>query len=145
RRQTAARDVGPCAFLHPYQQPRGRIMSEQLLETKSLTASESFENFARTFQEFKSANDQRLDTIEKGESVDVLTTEKLQRLDQALDVHKQAMERLELKQARPALEGGVNHMVSLEHKNAFDRYVRRGEVGGLRGIEGKAMSIGSAP
>lgn len=113
-------------------------------ETKALSGFESFEDLSRTFHEFKATNDYRLDKIEKGAGVDPLATEKLERLEKALDMHKQVEAQLELKQARPALEGGVKAYASPEHKTAFDKYVRRGDEGGLRAMEAKAMSIGSA-
>jgi HK97 family phage major capsid protein len=121
-------------------------MSEynELLETKTLDSLEGFDDFARMFHEYKATNDYRLDTIEKGRSADVLTTEKLQRLDDALDMQKRAMDQLELKQARPALDGGISPIRSLEHKNAFESYVRRGDESGVRSLEAKAHSIGSA-
>ncbi len=53
-----------------------------------------------------------------------------------------------LRQARPALElrgrtGGDS--VRLEHKSAFEAYVRSGDAGNLRNLETKALSIGSNP
>ncbi|EJN01409.1 phage major capsid protein [Phyllobacterium sp. YR531] len=121
-------------------------MSEynEIMETKTLEAIESFDDFARTFHEYKQVNDYRLGKLEKGSSIDVLTNEKLQRLDDALDMQKRAMEQLELKQVRPALDGGVSPLRSLEHKNAFESYVRRGDESGVRSLEAKAHSIGSA-
>lgn len=116
----------------------------ELLETKTLEGMESFDEFARTFDEYKATNDYRLGALEKSSRVDVLTNEKLQRLDEALDMQKRAMEQLELKQVRPALDGGVSPLRSLEHKSAFESYVRRGDESGVRSLEAKAHSIGSA-
>ncbi len=116
----------------------------EVMETKALDSMESFDEFARTFDEYKATNDYRLGVLEKGSNVDVLTNEKLRRLDDALDMQKRAMEQLELKQVRPALDGGVNPLRSLEHKNAFESYVRRGDESGVRSLEAKAHSIGSA-
>ncbi len=118
--------------------------AKQVLETKTASSPESFEEFSRTFYEYKATNDIRLGDIEKGKSVDVLTTEKMQRLDTEMDARKRAMDHLELKQARPALDGGVRQVSSPEHKNAFETYVRRGDESALRVIETKAHTIGSA-
>jgi HK97 family phage major capsid protein len=118
--------------------------AKQVLETKTASDPESFEEFTRTFYEYKATNDIRLGDIEKGKSVDVLTTDKMQRLDIEVDARKRAMDRLELKQARPALDGGVRQVSSPEHKNAFETYVRRGDESALRVIETKAHTIGSA-
>ncbi|MGH6859821.1 MAG: phage major capsid protein, partial [Phyllobacterium sp.] len=121
-------------------------MSEfkQVVDAGTASGPESFEDFARTFHEYKATNDYRLGTLEKGKSVDVLTSEKIQRLDTALDAQQRAMERLELKQARPALDGGAGTIASPEHKSAFETYVRRGDESGLRVIDAKSLSIGSA-
>lgn len=116
----------------------------ELLEIKALDGMENFDEFSRLFNEYKATNDYRLGVLEKGTGVDVLTNEKLQRLDEALDMQKRAMDRLELKQARPALDGGSSPLRSLEHKSAFESYVRRGDESGVRSLEAKAHSIGSA-
>src|SRR5690606_27481094 len=49
-----------------------------------------------------------------------------------------------LKQARPPL-GGAAPLANVEHKQAFDGYVRRGDEQALRGIEQKAHSYASGP
>ncbi len=120
-------------------------MSKAILETKTLSTPETLGDFARTFQEFRDTNDHRLERLEKGISVDALTNEKLQRLSDALDLQQKAMDRLELRKARPTLDGRGSSYASLEHKAAFDSYVRRGDENGVRSIEAKALSIGSAP
>ena len=55
-------------------------------ETKSLPddLNGAFEGFMRTFEAYKEHNDERLGIIEK-RSGDVLTDEKMTRLDRALD------------------------------------------------------------
>jgi len=120
-------------------------MTEPLFETKTLNGTDTFDEFVRTFDAFKETNDHRLERVEKGANVDVLTTEKLQRLGDALDRQQKAMDLSELRKARPALDGRGSSYVSLEHKAAFGNYVRRGDESGLREIEAKALSIGSAP
>ena len=42
----------------------------------------------RAFEAFKDANDERLDEIERRMAADVVTTEKLDRIDRALDDKK---------------------------------------------------------
>ena len=102
-----------------------------------------------TFEEFKSANDERLAKLERGRG-DVLLEEKVDRINAALDAQHRRMDDFALKQARPALEGarrGPDEATAIarEHKSAFHAYVRSGDTEGLRAIETKAMSVGSAP
>ena len=109
------------------------------------TGRENDDELRHIFEEFKSANDARLATIERGRG-DVLLEQKVDRLNVALDAQHRRIDDLALKQARPALGGerrGHSDAVGREHKSAFESYVRRGEVDGLRAIESKAMSVGS--
>ena len=50
-----------------------------------------------------------------------------------------------LKGARPAIgaDKAVRNAFALEHKQAFEAYVRAGETGALRALEQKALSVGS--
>ena len=115
------------------------------LETKNASSvDDSFDAFMRSFDEYKSTNEYRLAEIERRGGTDVLTNEKLDRINDALDEQKRVIDHMLLKRARPHLEGGFDPLVSLEHKTAFDNYVRRGDESGLRPIEAKALSIGSA-
>ena len=66
-----------------------------------------FGEFMNAFEAFKEANDQRLAEIEAKASSDVVTTEKVDRISQALDVQKKALDGILLRQARPALGRGA--------------------------------------
>jgi HK97 family phage major capsid protein len=105
------------------------------LETKVATATNSYDDVLIAFESFKDANDERLDQIEKRMSADVITVEKVDRINKALD-------ELMLKSRRPILGSDVKSEPT-EHKRAFDAYVRKGESHGLSSIESKAMSVGS--
>lgn len=110
-------------------------------ETKSAggEVAAAFDEFMRAFEEFKETNDKRLDEIEKRSTADVLSSEKLDRIDKALD-------QFSVKQQRLPIGGGAHRATaSLQHKAAFNAYVRGGEVGGLKSLEGKALSVGSDP
>src|SRR5262245_30910357 len=101
----------------------------------------------RAFEEFKEANDQRL--AEKG-SVDVVLEEKIARLDVAVGMQGQRLEALEVKHARPVLASEQPDLKRtpqpvLEHKEAFELYVRSGESANLRTLELKALSMASNP
>ena len=98
------------------------------------------------FEAFKETNDQRLDEIERRMSADVVTTDKLERINRALDEYKSTVDQLALKSARPQRGGaGYAGLTANEHKAAFEGYMRRGESGNLRSLEQKALSAGSDP
>ena len=105
------------------------------LETKVASAAADQYDVMGAFEAFKEANDERLDQIEKRMSADVVTSEKVDRINKAMD-------ELILKSRRPALGGEVKTEPS-EHKKAFEQYVRKGETQGLFNLEAKAMSVGS--
>ena len=104
----------------------------------------AFDDFCHAFEAFKDTNDERLDQIEKRMSADVLTEEKMARIDRAVDETKAKVDRLILKHRRPGLaaEDGVR---TSEHASGFEAYLRGGAEAGLRGLEEKAMSISSDP
>lgn len=96
-----------------------------------------------TFEAFREANDRRLQEIEKKLSADVITTEKVDRINSALDRQTKLIDELALKAARPPLgEGGSEAATrsAPEFKAAFEAYVRRGDESQLRDLEAKAYS-----
>ncbi len=121
-------------------------MSE--LETKGVPShvGEAFEDFMRAFEAFKETNDERLYALERRGVSDPLIEEKLTRIDRALDENRRVVDELALKSARPALGSSVVRSgAALQHKAAFESYVRKGEPGRLRDLESKALSVGSDP
>ncbi|MCH8238705.1 MAG: phage major capsid protein [Proteobacteria bacterium] len=106
----------------------------------------AFDDFMVAFEAFKETNDERLDQLESRMTADVVTSEKLARINKALDENKALTDQLAIKAARPQLGGSpVRSGVALQHKAAFEGYMRSGEAGGLRSLEGKALSVGSDP
>ncbi len=115
------------------------------IEIKS-AGDEIVADLNRAFSAFKEANDERLAQIETRMSADVVTEEKLARIDQALDETKSRLDRLALDLSRPRLGGAVaDDHGAREHKSAFNHYMRSGEAGGLKALEAKAMSRTSGP
>lgn len=117
------------------------MLDKDRIETKSdaLDIGGVFDDFMHAFEAFKETNDIRLNEIERRMSADVLTSDKLERINRTLDD-------LSLKQQRPPLGSGApRHGLGLEHKAAFESYVRRGEARSLRELESKALSISSDP
>lgn len=110
------------------------------LENKSISPHEvdhTYEDFLTAFEAFKQTNDERLDQIEQRMSADVITEEKLTRINETLD-------ELALKANRPSLETPANTETT-KHKSAFNTYIRHGDHQQLRQIEAKALSISSDP
>ena len=107
------------------------------------------DEFLNAFEEFKAANDSRLKALEtRG---DVLHDEKLERINAALD-------ELMLKSRRPGLGGAslgggglagsgrrFRPAQAIEHRSAFEAYIRTGREDRLRGLEEKALSVASDP
>jgi HK97 family phage major capsid protein len=118
-------------------------------ETKAGISGEALatqDDVMRLFEQFKQANDERLAALERRGCADALTEEKAARVNAALDAKLRKVEEMSLRASRPALEGGragAGSLAAVEHKAAFDAYVRRGESAPLRELELKAMSIGS--
>jgi len=109
------------------------------------TVTAAFEEFMEAFEAFKDVNDRRLGEIEQKLTADVVTRDKMDRVNRAMDEQKKLLDQLVLKKARPALGSSQGPGRELspeaeEHKAAFDAYVRRGEDGGLRELEAKAFS-----
>lgn len=107
--------------------------------------AEAFDDFMGAFEAFKSANDERLSQIESHVGEDVVTVDKVERINAAMDEQKRVLDHLVKKQTRPSLSGRSGGFLGGEHKSAFERYVRKGDERGLRTIEGKSMSYGSGP
>ncbi len=112
------------------------------LETKAglpAEAAVTYGEMMQAFEAFKAENDDRVAAIERRRP-DVLNEEKVARIERRLD-------EMTLKAARPAIgrDNAVQSHDAREHKSAFDTYVRSGESAGLRALETKALSAGSAP
>ena len=106
----------------------------------------AFDDFMHAFESFKDTNDERLSQLETRFGGDVVTEEKMERINRAVDEQKRHLDNLILKQQRPSLGGEKKSgPAQCEHKQGFDAYLRDGQEHGLRSLEEKAMSIGSDP
>lgn len=121
--------------------------SVELNQSAVRDVREAMDEFMSRFDEFKQANDARLREMERKQSADIVTVEKVDRLNAALDHQQKTVDRLTLNMKRPDLGGamGLLDPAAREHKGAFDTYVRRGETASLRHLEGKALSAQSDP
>ncbi|MFM8750808.1 phage major capsid protein [Rhabdaerophilum sp.] len=110
-------------------------------ETKALSQAEEFDNLNRLVGEYRSENDDRR------AAADPLQAEKLARMDRAIDLCMDRIRTLETKGRRPALgfgEEGVS-LAALEHKGAFESYLRSGETQALQRLEIKSTTSMTAP
>jgi len=126
------------------------------LETKALEIRDYASDVAiknanddlwRIFEAYKQANDERMAQIEK-RGGDVVSEEKVERLDRAVTDQKRRIDELALASQRPPL--GTDTKIALdpgarERKAAFDRYVRKGDTAAYDSLELKALSAGSNP
>ncbi|MCP1198135.1 phage major capsid protein [Notoacmeibacter sp. MSK16QG-6] len=106
----------------------------------AVEVAEAFDEFMGAFEAFKSANDERLNEIERRVTADVVTNDKVERINNALTEQKQALDRLMVKGARPGM-GGAPY--STETKSAFHSWMRSGDESAIRAMETKAMNIGA--
>ena len=123
---------------------------DQDYEIKASTAPDvasAFDDFKRMFEAFKEDNDEKLRQLDKRGAADVITAEKVDRINRARDTKQRTIDELNLKSARPqlGLSGAPKSALQLQHKAAFDAYVRKGESSGLAALEEKALSVGSGP
>lgn len=123
------------------------MKNDMTFEHKSYSqeALRAFEDMHRSFDAYRQANDERLNQIEDRKSVDHLTIEKIDRIDQSLHEAKRRLDDVVLAQTRPRLgaETKNDDYKTREHKTAFRSYMRTGESQGLKLIEEKAMSATS--
>lgn len=124
-------------------------------ETKSVLGNSedvatAFDEFMIAFEAFREANDERLVQVETRVGADIVTVEKMNRINNALDEQKNLMDRMIIKNQRPSFgsengKGNFQTMAMVEHKNAFNCYIRSGKENDLRSFEEKAMSYSSDP
>ena len=94
----------------------------------TLETKEALENLTRSFETFKSANDDRLAEIESKGQADSLTEEKLTRLGQELDRLQAKSNSLHAASNRPILSAKQTlDTAQLEKKHQFfDGFIRKG-------------------
>lgn len=100
--------------------------------------------FLGAFEQFKSANDERLHELEKKRKDDVVLRDKVDRINKAVDEQKAAVDRMALKSQRPQLHGRNNVVVD-ERKAAFTRYMRVGDASAITTLEEKSLNTGTDP
>jgi len=101
----------------------------------------TLDDMARTFEEFKNANDQRLLMLEKKGNVDPLLHEKVSNLEASLDQAEQRLKQMEAVSKRPSVAMGAEPFCS--HNRAFMDYIRKGIDAPLHDYERKSLSTAS--
>lgn len=94
-------------------------------------------DFAATFAAFKDANDQRLAELEAKHAADALTTDKVDRINAALDAQQKSIERLSLSMSQPGMAAQEQNN---EVKSAWSTFIRTGDGAALKSLEGKSLS-----
>lgn len=118
-------------------------------DPQSAELRDAFGEFLSAFEHFKDANDDRLSQIESNLSSDVVTAEKVDRINNAMDEQKRRMDDMMLKSRRPGRSGRsdmpalIMSHADLQHKQAWESYMRKGDTFDLRSMEVKALSSGS--
>jgi len=100
----------------------------------------------KAWHEFKTANDARLEEIEKNGVASADIEVKVNTINEDLSRIQTEMEELAKKANRPGdgAEGGLSEEES-EYKQKLEFYMRKGNEAGLRDLEQKAMNRGSDP
>jgi len=101
----------------------------------------TLDDLARTFEEFKKVNEERLVSLEKTDHVDPLLQEKMVRLDTSLDQAERRLKQMEAVASRPQLETGAEPFC--HHTRAFMEYIRKGLDTPLLDFERKSLSAAS--
>jgi HK97 family phage major capsid protein len=97
------------------------------------------------FEEFKKANDARLESIEKKGFAPEDTVEKVAKINADLTALGKQIDEVARKANRPAVgqEGAGLTAEQAEHKQAFGNFLRKGDASNLEDIQRKAMNMGS--
>ena len=107
---------------------------------------EAVEKLGKTFEEFKSVNDKRLEELKKGKNDPLLEDQVKKLSEQVVNFSeiKERLEKVEVKFNRPELPGEAKGGQDAERKAAFNSYIRKGD-GRMSEVELKLMSIDSDP
>jgi len=99
-----------------------------------------------TFEEFKKANDARLEAVEKKGYVPADTVEKVDKINADLNTLSAEIQEIMKKSNRPNMPGSDENALTeeqQEHKAAFRNFLRKGNPGDLSDLEKKVFQRGS--
>jgi len=107
---------------------------------QAMAHKSAMEDFSSTFAAFKTANDERLSALESKHSVDPLITDKVDRINAALDAQQKRLDRFAISANQISL--GASAAPS-EAKSAWSSYIRSGDLSGMQALEGKSLTTGT--
>ena len=110
--------------------------TKEVKQSAAMKAAQA--DFASTFEAFKDANDMRLEALEQKQT-DGLLTDKVERINSALDMQAKRIENLAITASQPVLNGEQIHS---EAKSAWSSYIRTGDGSDLASLEGKSLTTG---
>ncbi len=96
----------------------------------------------RAVGEIRETSERRIGEVERKMASDVVTAEKLARLDEVIERQQRLLDAHALKAARPPLVARLSQPTrhcAREHKAAFERYIRRGVEQGLPRHRGQEL------
>ena len=105
-------------------------------------ANQKLEELGRGWEEFKRVNDERLKKVEL-QQADGDQKAALAKINEDLNSLGKDLAQVQLAAKRPTL--GNDRQEDAEHKSAFQRYLRKGDITGLDEIQRKAMNSTSDP
>ena len=103
----------------------------------------TLQDLSRTFEEFKSMNNERLRAIENKKHIDPLDEEKMARLEEGLENAEKRLNKMEAFAFRPSV--GTMEAPFCAHTDAFMGYIRKGLDAPLHVYESKALSTTPDP
>jgi HK97 family phage major capsid protein len=105
------------------------------------------EQQGRAWEEFKTANDARLEALESKGYAPADLVEKVDKINKDLSAQQAEMEEIAKKASRPQSAAGDGKMTDeeLEYKAALGKYLRKGVTDGLRDMEAKTLLTNTDP
>ena len=103
-------------------------------EIKSLLTEQG-----KAFEEFKATNDERLKAKADGKAIGDMEA-KLAKLNEVFEATQASIKEIEKRAKRPGTGGDVDP-VRAEHKQAFGKFLRKGDADGLGELQQKAYNI----
>ena len=98
----------------------------------------------QAFEDFKAANDERLQALAKGKAVSELEA-KTDKINDELTRLGKELKELAKRANRPGGPGDEADALNEEHKAAFDDYLRKEKTDGLHDLQVKAVQVGDPP
>ncbi|MGZ8927126.1 MAG: phage major capsid protein [Methylobacter sp.] len=123
----------------------GGLMLAGLGEIELKDINSLIEKQGRTFEEFKSANDERLKAVESKGYAPADTVEKVDKINAELTKLDGEMREILKKANRPNIGDSKQSQEQQEYKAAFGKYLRKGDENGLSELQRKAYNAGSGP